>query len=126
MCAVDEIVQPNGAKDDANRADANGGPASIVTRRHSRGIIGLMKFPERLHAWMNAFPAAEHLTADTFVLDATTTGNDWACDGDRALGVVGRFCDSPFTFPVSDVTRNDGPRRPFEPSDSPRIPTRNV
>jgi len=125
-CAVDEIVQTHGANDDADGADANRGAASIVSRCDPRRITRLVKLPKRSHAGVNAFPAAQHFTADARVFHTTTIGNDCARDGYRPLSVVCCLADLPFAFPIADVTRNDGPGGAFESPDAMRIPAQHV
>ena len=78
--SLDKIIETSRTTDDPDRHDANGRAASVVARRYPRGITHLMKFPKRFHAGMNAFPAVQHFTADTGVLDAAAVGNDCARD----------------------------------------------
>src|SRR5262245_11476729 len=109
-------------KNNANRTDADSGPASIVARRDPSGIACLMKFPERLDAGMNRFPTLQHSTADACVVNPALAGDDGARDRYRPLGVVCRFSDSPFAFPIADISRNDGSGQPLETSDPVGIP----
>ena len=71
-----------------------------MAHRNPCGITGLMKLPQRLYAGMNAFPAVQHFTTDTCVLDVTLIRNDCARDSDRPLGVVSRLRDSPVAIPL--------------------------
>jgi len=85
-----------------------------------------MKLPKGLHAGMNAFPTVQHFTADTCVLDAAVIANDCARDSYRPFGVVCRFSDLPFAFPIADISGNDGPGQPFEAADAARVPSEHV
>jgi hypothetical protein len=75
---------------------------------------------------MNAFSTEQHFMADTCVLDVAVIANDGARDGYCPLGVVRRFANPLFAFPVADVSRNDGAGHSFETCDAARVPAQHV
>ena len=52
--------------------------------------------------------------------------HDRSCDGDRPIGIVRGFANSPLAFRIARITRNDCPRRTFEAADAVRIPAAHV
>jgi hypothetical protein len=51
---------------------------------------------------------------------------DGARDRKRLLGVIGGLADTPLMLPVADISRDDGTRQSFEPTNAVRVPSDNV
>ena len=74
---------------------------------------------------MDAFRAGQQFLADADVRHVTVP-NDGASDGQRPLGIVGGFTDSPHPFRVTGIPRNLCARSALEPVDTLWIPAQDI
>jgi hypothetical protein len=116
-----ELVEPIWTIQDADWRHANCGTTSIVLFGDPSRVSGLMKFPQRPKAWMDALLTCEHFASDTRVPHTAILEN---CPGncDRSLSVVGGLADSPFAFRVPEVARDSRSRWTFKSLHAARIP----
>ncbi len=89
--------------------------------RHACGISGLVKLPKRLDTWMDAFPAAEHLSSDSG-MGNTAILDHGSRNGDGAFGIVRSLADSPLVLCIAHVSGDGRARRSLKTANAVRIP----